>query len=332
MNLEWPCVSVVVIGRNEANLLPDCFRSIQEMDYPQDCLEFLYVDTGSTDDSLEIARQYGIRAVQELSDFPTAALARNRGIREAKYDIVHFVDGDMTVAPDYLKRAIPHLDRDGVACVIGRLEERHAKDNLIAWALHHGWEIKQVGFVEAPGGGGTFLKSALLDVGGYAANLPGMAETEIGIRLREKGHRILLIDEVMGTHDYEITTLSQLLKWYYDRGYGVFGRILTFPEAPAWRPVQVVARKDLVFTAACLALTVVLFISGYWFLVLLLPLALVVYVLLRYWNYGPVEKRWHTLTFYLLVYIGKPVVALGSLSYLVRHYLPSFHDRIRFVR
>lgn len=318
---------MVVIGRNEAGLLPDCFRSIHEIDYPRDRLEFLYVDTGSSDDSMEVARRYGVRAVQELSDFPTAALARNRGIREAKYDAIHFVDGDMTVSSDYLKRAVPHLSKNRVACVIGWLEERQATESLIAWAFHHNWEIKQTGFVDAPGGGGTFLKSALLDVGGYAAGLPGMAETEIGIRLRGKGYRILLIDEVMATHDYEVTTLGQLLQWYYRRGYGHFGPILTFPEAPAWRNVQIIARKDLIFTAVSLAFTGTVLFNGYWYLVFLLPLLLILYVVLRYWNYGPADKRWQTLTYYLLIYGGKPVVALGSLTYLLRHSFFKYVDK-----
>lgn len=320
MDSSLPNVSVIVIGRNEAQRLPACLNSLRQIDYPAERIELLYVDTGSQDASVQIAQEFGVRTVSETGGRPTAALARNRGIQEAQYDIIHFVDGDMTVAPDYLKKAVHYLGRDGGGCVIGRLEEQRAKDNWIAWAFHHNWEIKQPGFVDAPGGGGTFLKAVLLDVGGYKADLPGMAETEIGVRLRQKGYRIRLIDEVMGVHDYEVTTLRQLLRWYYGRGYGHFGPILLLPEGAAWRHVQNIARKDILFTILLALAIIGIIVSGHWYWVLGLPAGLVLYVALRYFRYGPPEKRLQTLAYYLIVYLGKPLVAWGSLNYLWRYY------------
>ncbi len=165
--IELPKVSIVVIGRNEAKNLPDCMQSIRRIHYPQGKLDVIYVDTNSTDNSVKIARQWGVRVAEENSSNPSAGLARNRGLREAKHDVIHFVDADTTVASGYLKCAVQYLGKDNVVCVIGRLDEKYKRRNLFSWILYYSWAIKKPGFVEPAGAGGTFVRHTLLEVDGY---------------------------------------------------------------------------------------------------------------------------------------------------------------------
>ena len=53
-----PDISIVVIGLNEGKNLHDTFTAIREMDYPQEKLELIFVDTGSSDHSVEIAGEF----------------------------------------------------------------------------------------------------------------------------------------------------------------------------------------------------------------------------------------------------------------------------------
>ena len=76
-----PCVSVVIIGRNEAENLPACIQSIGEMDYLQDSLELMYVDTDSTDGSPDVARSLGVTVYKEHGNVPSPGRAHNRGWR-----------------------------------------------------------------------------------------------------------------------------------------------------------------------------------------------------------------------------------------------------------
>src|SRR5438270_7605806 len=68
-------VGVVAIGRNEGERLRACLVSAR-----RDCAAVVYVDSGSSDDSVALARPLGVHVVElDLSTPFTAARARNEG-------------------------------------------------------------------------------------------------------------------------------------------------------------------------------------------------------------------------------------------------------------
>jgi glycosyltransferase involved in cell wall biosynthesis len=103
-------VGVVAIGRNEGIRLKKCLESIDGM-----AQAIVYVDSGSTDDSVELANSRASVVVEfDLSTPFTAARARNQGfhkLREIQPDIefVFFVDGDCEVVPGWLNKAVSFL-------------------------------------------------------------------------------------------------------------------------------------------------------------------------------------------------------------------------------
>ncbi len=312
-NGTLPCVSVVIIGRNEAENLPACIQSVRGMNYPQDHLEILYVDTDSTDGSPDVARHLGVTVYEEHSNFPSAARARNRGWREARHAIVHFIDGDMTIAPDYLRRAVFRLGVDNVGCVFGLLEERYREQSWLSRIMHYRWAIKSPGYVDAPGAGGTFLKSVLTEVGGYNPDILQGEETELGFRVRQRGYKILLIDAMMGVHDYAIHTLGDVLRRYY-RGTGYsFARILQLPPTPGLVETQRGARRNLIQCALALAFLSLCLVTRAWRVLALVPVCLPLYVAVKYWQ--PSERRWLRIAYFLLDYLAKPVIWAGMIGF-----------------
>src|SRR6056297_1611615 len=123
-NNALPPVSIVVIGRNESDNLDHTFHAIRSMNYPQPKLELIYVDTDSSDNSVEIASRYTDKVFEEHSVWPSSGLARNRGIKEASHEIIHFIDGDIAIDPDYLKNAVREISEPGVEAVTGYFTER----------------------------------------------------------------------------------------------------------------------------------------------------------------------------------------------------------------
>jgi len=311
---DLPPVSVVIIGRNEAANLPACIHSVRKMNYPQDRLELIYVDTDSSDGSPDVARALGVTVYEEHSDFPSPGRARNRGWQEARHDIIHFVDGDMTVDAGYLREAVRHLGQSNVACVIGRLQERQASCNLLTQILEYPWKVKEPGFVDAPGAGGTFLKSVLADAGGYNPYLLKGEETELGYRLRSRGHRILLLDQVMGTHDYDIRTPRQLWARYCSMGRS-FAKVLQLPSSASIAAERRAARRHLVQGGLALLLLVGLLALGLWWAVLLMPLLLALYVVVRYWR--PTRLRGLRIAYFMLEYFLKPAVWFGMAQFAI---------------
>ena len=119
-------LGVVVIGRNEGERLARCLRSVVAPSH-----RVVYVDSGSTDDSVAVATACGaVVLALDMSRPFTAARARNEGAQRLRslapaLEFIQFVDGDCEVVEDWLGAAVTFLDQRadvGVAC--GRLRER----------------------------------------------------------------------------------------------------------------------------------------------------------------------------------------------------------------
>ena len=113
-----PQIGVVVIGRNEGKRLHDCLRSVAGHG-----VTIVYVDSGSTDGSVDAARKLGARVVAlDMSEPFTAARARNAGVdallNTSDIDYVQFVDGDCTVVDGWLDSARTFLDATPRAGVV----------------------------------------------------------------------------------------------------------------------------------------------------------------------------------------------------------------------
>jgi glycosyltransferase involved in cell wall biosynthesis len=211
-----PYVSLVVIGLNEANNLVNTFEAIKKMHYPPKKLELIYVDSGSTDTSVAIAEKYADKVVIENSDWPTPARGRNRGLLEANHEIIHFIDGDIQIDPVYLRKAVKKLQANNVHAVFGYLEELSIK-GINRILLSH-WEERNSGFVNSPGAGGTFKRRILLAVQGYDERILRGEETELGIRMMDKGYKIFFLNEKMGVHNYDVGGIFDYLKVQFNDG------------------------------------------------------------------------------------------------------------------
>jgi len=90
---DRPTVTVCIIARNEAGRLPGAIKSVGKV-----ADQVIVVDTGSTDDTAEIARSLGAEVVEHAwqDDF---AEARNRSLAEARCDWVLCLDADECLAP-----------------------------------------------------------------------------------------------------------------------------------------------------------------------------------------------------------------------------------------
>ncbi len=214
-----PRVSVVIIGRNEEEHLADCIRSLQHLHYPGDKLEIIYVDNDSSDRSLEIARRFPIRTIALKQARSTPGLARNAGLQAATGEFVHFIDGDMTMDPDWLVAALPAFADERVVAVVGRLREVRPQESLYNRFFDLGWETAPLGEIGAPGGGGLFRTARLRELGGYDDTLFGAEEIDLGYRLRAHNLKTLRIPHLMARHDIGMQSLRQFWRRGVRDGY-----------------------------------------------------------------------------------------------------------------
>ncbi len=119
-----PLLSIVIPTYNEGGRISKCIESLKKQSY-QD-FELFIVDDGSNDNTLEIVKKYkDVKILKQNHKGP--GKARNLGAREAKGEILIFVDADMAFDKDYLKYLVkPIIDTD----IIGTEEELQYADNL----------------------------------------------------------------------------------------------------------------------------------------------------------------------------------------------------------
>jgi GT2 family glycosyltransferase len=206
-------VGVVAIGRNEGDRLRQCLQSVCGS-----VNAIVYVDSGSTDNSIELARSLGVEVVNlDLSIPFTAARARNAGLQQLlklapHLEFVQFVDGDCEVASGWLDQAIQKLETNPkFAVVCGRRRERFPDQTLYNRLCDIEWDTP-VGEAKACGGDAMMRVEALQQVGGYNPTLIAGEEPELCVRLRQQGWKIWRIDAEMTRHDAQMTRLGQWWK------------------------------------------------------------------------------------------------------------------------
>jgi hypothetical protein len=203
-------IGCVAIGRNEGERLKRCLES-----FVGKVKRIVYVDSGSTDDSVAFATGLGALVVAlDMSKPFTAARARNAGLEalraaEPGVDFAQFVDGDCSVAPGWLPAAASHLEANPrLAAVCGRRRELKPGDSVYNELCDIEWDAP-VGPTRACGGDAMMRISAFEQVGGFNEQLIAGEEPELCIRFRQHGYTIERLGLEMTSHDAAIQHFSQ---------------------------------------------------------------------------------------------------------------------------
>lgn len=229
-------IGLVIIGRNEGVRLARCLASVRGIS------RSVYVDSGSTDASVSIARGEGT-AVVELTVPPnfTAARARNAGLARLLADdpdleFVQMVDGDCEVHPEWLGSALNVLRMDqNLAVAFGRTRERHPEKTIYNALCDDEWNVP-AGRAAGFGGNAFFRVAALRQVDAYNPTMIAGEDTELAMRLRKRGWNIRSVEVEMALHDANITHFGQWWNRIRRSGHAYGEMAFLHPDArdPNW--------------------------------------------------------------------------------------------------
>jgi cellulose synthase/poly-beta-1,6-N-acetylglucosamine synthase-like glycosyltransferase len=251
---ECPVLSVVVIGRNEGARLVRCFESIGQMRRLHGPIEVIYVDSGSSDQSIERAVQFKVKVKRLESASPCAAAGRNVGWRAAKAPIVLFLDGDTVLDPNFVADTIAELNDPSVAVVFGNRREIDPGASIYNRVLDQDW-ITPAGAVEFCGGDALIRREILEQVDGFDERLIAGEEPEMCQRIRALGFTILHVDRSMTGHDLAMTRISQYWRRAVRSGYA-YAEVSTRFRNNDLRLWDRQARNNLVHGAGMLGIIV----------------------------------------------------------------------------
>lgn len=206
-------VGIVVIGRNEAERLAGCFASLRGEGTP-----VVYVDSGSTDDSVAIARDAGTHVLQLNPQRPfSAARARNEGVDALltafpDIDLVQFLDGDCTLCAGWIDAGRHGLEADPkLAAVVGHVVERRPEASpynrlcALEWRSAPG-DLQQY---DRLGGISMMRVDVFRRLGGFRPEVIAGEDSELGVRMAIAGYRVAKLDCRMAMHDANMTRFGQ---------------------------------------------------------------------------------------------------------------------------
>lgn len=111
-----PLVTIVTPSYQQAPFLRRCIESVLGQDYPH--IEYRVLDGGSTDGSVDILRSFGERLAWSSGVDGGQAAAVNAGLRQAKGEIVAFLNSDDWLAPGAVPAAVAALEAHPEADVV----------------------------------------------------------------------------------------------------------------------------------------------------------------------------------------------------------------------
>nr|WSZ16802.1 glycosyltransferase [Streptomyces canus] len=223
-------VSVLVPAYNEAKCIESTVRSLMASEHP---IEVLVIDDGSSDGTARIVEAMGlpnVRVVRQLNAGKPAAL--NRGLANARHDIIVMMDGDTVFEPSTVRELVQPFGDPRVGAVAGNAKVGN-RDSLIgAWqhieyVMGFNLDRRMYDVLRCmptiPGAVGAFRRSALERVGGMSDDT--LAEdTDITMAMHRDGWRVVYAEKARAWTEAP-ESVQQLWSQRYRWSYGTMQAI-----------------------------------------------------------------------------------------------------------
>ncbi|MDY6824153.1 MAG: glycosyltransferase [Thermodesulfobacteriota bacterium] len=187
--------SVIIPAKNEEKNIPACLEGVKNQTLAP--LEYIVVDNGSTDKTVEIAGSYGAKVVV-IPDVSVGEL-RNRGAAEARGEVLAFLDADCVPEGSWLDIGCQNLLDESVGAVGSSV----LASNSGSW-IEEAWffNIKnESGKVKYIGSANLILKKALFDaIGGFNAQLQTGEDRDLSWKIQERGMRTVCDERIKVKH------------------------------------------------------------------------------------------------------------------------------------
>lgn len=180
-------ISFIVIGRNEGWKLPKSIQSIKDTIIVNKLLnvEIIYVDSNSTDNSINSIKKFEGVKIFKLTEDCNAAIARNVGAKEAKGDVLFFADGDMEINKNVFLELFDKSGELKYEFISGDFQNIYYENNdskeVLGTEMYHKINKEKKNFTT----GGLFAlsKKSWESIGGMREVFKRSQDMDLGLRL-----------------------------------------------------------------------------------------------------------------------------------------------------
>lgn len=318
-----PRLSVIMPAHRGGPDMRAALDSLTESDLDRSYWELIVSVDGDSmlmdeDQAAVIAMEYADVVVRLPGKARGPSYVRNRAAEVARGDILVFVDSDVCVHPETLRRFLERFDGDPeIASVFGAYDDQPRSTGLVSKyrnLMHHYVHVTNSGPAETFWAGcGAIRTDVFQEVGGYDEwhfSSPQIEDIELGRRLRRRGHKIVLDAQIQACHLKHWTFGSAIMTDLKSRGVPWTRLLLHEGPSPGGSALNLSRRHR-----ACVALTAVafgilpaLFVFRSWWPLIVSAVAVLLIMLM---NNGFLRLLWR---------VSGPLLAMTAVPLLVLFY------------
>jgi glycosyltransferase involved in cell wall biosynthesis len=215
-----PGISIVIPAHNEGKRIARCLEALRNQSLDRGQYEVIVVDDGSEDDTVDVAARQGARVVRQPRK--GAAAARNRGIDEARGEIILFTDADCIPEEHWAERLSTPLTQPDVQGAVGRINTRqdHWVACLTQVELNERYSRmgrqERIDFV---GSGTCGFKRSLLCRNRFDESFGWAEDLELSFRLANGGNRMIFVPDAVVEHDHPEGLLAYMRRKFCYASY-----------------------------------------------------------------------------------------------------------------
>ncbi len=202
-----PLVSIVVTTKDEENHIESALLSIYSQKYPN--IETIVIDNNSTDKTKEISKKYTSKVYNKG---PERSIQRNFGVQKAKGKYIIYLDADMRLEPELVKKAIKEIQRTKADALY--ISEIVIGESFLSKIRRHERSFYDATVIDCAR---IIKREAFLRVGGFDLSLTGPEDFDLQKKLKHKGYKSSLLKNSWLDHDESNIVLKDYLnkKSYY---------------------------------------------------------------------------------------------------------------------
>jgi len=216
-------ISIIIPAFNEEKFIGQCLQSILLLNKSTFDYEVIVVDNGSSDNTVEIAKESGANVL--IKSEGNVSAVRNYGAKSAKGEFLAFVDSDCIVSQDWLANAVDSLAKNNVDAV-GAFPESPPNSGWIAKVLQENAKNKVGENIKYLPACNVIVKSDVFwSVGGFNEELETNEDVDFSAKLVAAGYRIFADKNLKVCHLDVPLDLSGFIKreiWHGKNALSVF--------------------------------------------------------------------------------------------------------------
>ncbi len=221
-NTGLPFVSIIVPAYNAEKTITQLLESIMDQSYPKSLFDIIIVDNNSKDQTRKIIKKYPVKLLEE-KEIHSSYAARNKGIREAKGQIIAFIDSDCIATKRWLEEGVKKIIQEDVDIVGGKVKFYFSKkitaaelyDSITNMQIES--NIKERGVAKTAN---LFVKlSVFEEIGLFPPDFISGGDVYWTAKANKNGFKINYSDKAIVKHPAR--TLKGLLKKQFRVGIGI---------------------------------------------------------------------------------------------------------------